>query len=100
MGHKPSNNFQSDRPESGGADHHDERENSGLLDRGKKEFAEAEQKKHSGSVPDHPHKGDSHKQKAEPPYTTTGPLTAPKFGSAGSGGAELDPRPRPNPTKP
>jgi hypothetical protein len=29
-----------------------------------------------------------------PPRTTTGPLTAPKFGSAGSGGAELEPGPK------
>lgn len=28
---------------------------------------------------------------AEPPRTTTGPITSPKFGSAGSGGAELEP---------
>lgn len=28
-----------------------------------------------------------------PPHTTTGPVTAPKFGSAGSGGAELEPGP-------
>ena len=28
-----------------------------------------------------------------PPRTTTGPLTAPKFGSAGGGGAELEPGP-------
>lgn len=28
-----------------------------------------------------------------PPRTTTGPITAPKFGSAGSGGAELEPGP-------
>lgn len=26
-----------------------------------------------------------------PPHTTTGKITAPKFGSAGSGGAELEP---------
>jgi hypothetical protein len=25
-----------------------------------------------------------------PPHTTTGPVTSPKFGSAGSGGAELE----------
>ena len=31
--------------------------------------------------------------KANPPRTTTGWLTAPKFGSAGSGGAELEPGP-------
>ncbi len=30
----------------------------------------------------------------EPPRTTTGPITAPKFGSAGSGGAELEPPPK------
>jgi len=29
--------------------------------------------------------------KTEPPRTTTGPMTSPKFGSAGSGGAELEP---------
>jgi YHS domain-containing protein len=29
----------------------------------------------------------------EPPFTTTGPLTAPKFGAAGSGGAEDEPGP-------
>lgn len=39
MGTKPSNNFQSDRPESGGADRDGERENSGLLDRDKEKYA-------------------------------------------------------------
>lgn len=39
MGHKPSNNFQSNRPESGGADHNSERENSGLLEKNKQKFA-------------------------------------------------------------
>jgi hypothetical protein len=29
----------------------------------------------------------------EPPRTTTGRMTSPKFGSAGSGGAELEPGP-------
>ena len=29
----------------------------------------------------------------EPPHTTTGKMTSPKFGSAGSGGAELEPGP-------
>ena len=28
-----------------------------------------------------------------PPHTTSGKITAPKFGSAGSGGAELEPGP-------
>ena len=30
---------------------------------------------------------------ANPPRTTTGKMTSPKFGSAGSGGAELEPGP-------
>lgn len=42
MGHKPSNNFQSDRPESGGADHDEQREKSGILEREKQEFAAAQ----------------------------------------------------------
>jgi hypothetical protein len=48
MGSKPSNNFQMDRPESGGADRKEEREASGLLDREKAEFAEAEKRKTAG----------------------------------------------------
>jgi hypothetical protein len=39
MGAKPSNNMQSDRPESGGADKDMLREKSGLLDRDKTRFA-------------------------------------------------------------
>ena len=39
MGAKPSNNMQSDRPESGGADNDMLREKSGLLDRDKQRFA-------------------------------------------------------------
>jgi type IV secretory pathway VirD2 relaxase len=39
MGGKASNNFQSDRPESGGADRDELREKSGLLDREKQKFA-------------------------------------------------------------
>jgi hypothetical protein len=49
MGHKPSNIFQMDRPESGGADHNEEREASGLLDRAKQEFAESESRKKPGN---------------------------------------------------
>lgn len=30
---------------------------------------------------------------ANPPYTTTGKVSSPKFGSAGSGGAEIEPGP-------
>lgn len=32
-------------------------------------------------------------ERHEPPHTTTGKITAPKFGSAGSGGAEYEPVP-------
>jgi hypothetical protein len=39
MGMKPSNNYQSDRPESGGADKDGIRENNGLLDRDKEKYA-------------------------------------------------------------
>ncbi|HEY3934906.1 MAG TPA: YHS domain-containing protein [Gemmatimonadales bacterium] len=31
----------------------------------------------------------------EPPFTKTGPIVAPKFGAAGSGGAEYEPGPDP-----
>ena len=41
-------------------------------------------------APDQQADGD---ETAEPPHTTTGKVTAPKFGSAGSGGAELEPGP-------
>jgi hypothetical protein len=33
---------------------------------------------------------------ANPPRTTSGGITAPRFGSAGSGGAELEPGPEKN----
>jgi hypothetical protein len=45
VGSKPSNNFQMDRPESGGADRKQEREASGLLNQEKQEFAKAEARK-------------------------------------------------------
>ena len=45
MGHKPSNFFQMDRPESGGANRKGEREAPELLDRAKEEFAQTEAKK-------------------------------------------------------
>ena len=40
MGNKPSSNYQSDRPESGGADRKGERENNGLLEKGQAKFAQ------------------------------------------------------------
>ena len=45
MGSKPSHAMQSNRPESGGADHKDQQEKSGLLDREKQEFAKSEESK-------------------------------------------------------
>jgi hypothetical protein len=45
MGMKPSNNYQSDRPESGGADKDGIREKNGLLERDKEKFA-VDQAKH------------------------------------------------------
>jgi hypothetical protein len=39
MGHKPSNAYQMNRPESGGADRDAQLERSGLLERDKQEFA-------------------------------------------------------------
>jgi len=45
MGTRASTHFQSDRPESGGADRHNEHENSGLLDREKQKFAAEEAEK-------------------------------------------------------
>lgn len=39
MGSKPSNSFQSNRPESGGADRDERLEKSGILEREKQEFA-------------------------------------------------------------
>jgi hypothetical protein len=45
MGGKPSNQIPSDRPESGGSDKDAAKENSGLLERSKQEYAAAEQQK-------------------------------------------------------
>ena len=56
MGGKPSNNMQSDRPESGGADKDMQREKSGLLERDKEKFAEEQVEK----------RGDAPEQQSEP----------------------------------
>ena len=58
------------------------------------------EKGHPAATPDEA-EGDAHTPVAEPeidrtvnpPRTTTGKMTSPKFGSAGSGGAELEPGP-------
>jgi hypothetical protein len=49
MGGKASNNFQSDRPESGGADRDMLREKSGLTDRDRERYA-VEQAEHQASA--------------------------------------------------
>ena len=53
MGGKSSHFYQSDRPESGGADHNEQREKSGILEREKEEFAakEAEEKSEGRMIP-------------------------------------------------
>jgi hypothetical protein len=56
MGTKPSSNYQSDRPESGGANRDGERENSGLLDRDKEKFASDMAKKRQGEIEQQPGK--------------------------------------------
>jgi hypothetical protein len=43
----------------------------------------------TANAPSNPEKAET----PNPPRTTTGKWTAPKFGSAGSGGAELEPGP-------
>ena len=48
MGGKPSNNFQSDRPESGGADKDEIRSENGLLERDKEKYASDMAKKRQG----------------------------------------------------
>jgi hypothetical protein len=50
MSRKPQNRYTTDRPESGGADRRNERENSGLLGREKEKFAveEAEKARRAG----------------------------------------------------
>ena len=57
MGVKPSNNYQSNRPESGGADRDGERENNGLLERDKEKYASDMEKKRQGAIEEQPGKG-------------------------------------------
>jgi hypothetical protein len=53
--------------------------------------ARADQRDEAIDIPDSTQ--DSSTDPPNPPRTTAGGLTAPKFGSAGSGGAELEPGP-------
>ncbi len=54
MGNKPSNNYQSDRPESGGADRDSEREESGLQERDKQRFAQQQSEEREDIPRQHP----------------------------------------------
>jgi hypothetical protein len=58
-------------------------------------MAEHDNKRDAEITHDRPHReADQTEDKAiapNPPRTTAGGITAPKFGSAGSGGAELEP---------
>ena len=58
MGSKPSHAMQSNRPESGGADHNDQQEKSGLLDREKQELAKSEESKRDASQRDPRHRDE------------------------------------------
>jgi len=51
-----------------------------------------EKKIHSNDRPKN-RNADRKDDRPNPPRTTAGKMTAPKFGSAGSGGAELEPGP-------
>jgi YHS domain-containing protein len=56
---------------------------------------EADPQKYAGAAPGPAAGGRPPEamERHEPPRTTSGVFTAPKFGSAGSGGAELEPLP-------
>jgi hypothetical protein len=49
VGTKPSNNYQSDRPESGGADKDGIRENNGLLEKEREKFAQEKAAEKNGN---------------------------------------------------
>lgn len=49
--------------------------------------------KPSATKPERSEPDQKAKREPNPPHTTTGWLTSPKFGSAGSGGAEYEPGP-------
>ncbi len=53
-----------------------------------------EKKKFEPVEPEDEETREGREKEPNPPRTTTGPITAPKFGSAGSGGAELEPGPK------
>jgi hypothetical protein len=68
-----------------------DREREANIPRGTDE--EAGDKARSDRAAENKAKESNSRDTANPPRTTTGNFTAPKFGSAGSGGAELEPGP-------
>ena len=59
MGHKPSSNMQSDRPESGGADKDMQHEKSGLLELDKEKFAREQVDKRADAPEQHAQQHDT-----------------------------------------
>ncbi len=66
MGGKSSNNFQRDRPESGGADRDDIREKSGILDREKEDFAQRDAERRRAKPAPNDESGESTEDRDEP----------------------------------
>lgn len=59
-------------------------------DRERKLADEAKKREAERGVPRADHVEEADKQPPNPPHTTTGKITSPKFGSAGSGGLEYE----------
>jgi Cu+-exporting ATPase len=56
---------------------------------------EADPERYAGEIElDISRSAESERPIEEPPFTKTGPIAAPKFGSAGSGGLEHEPPPK------
>ena len=54
---------------------------------------EGQRSGHSGKKESAPQDDDDSREAPNPPHTTRGIFTAPKFGAAGSGGLEIEPGP-------
>ena len=75
MGSKPSNAFQMNRPESGGADRDELREKSGLLEREKQEFAASQKATKEASAREI---SETTADKLRPPHTDSDEDEVPK----------------------
>jgi len=69
---------------------HEREQSSEELKEGREASSAEQRDRQQSQAPEQQADGD---EAANPPRTTTGKVTAPKFGSAGSGGAELEPGP-------